>query len=183
MAEKIKKNTLYTKYPLSSVVLYNGSTILHFLLGGAGIYLSFSSWAGPLLAVIYLVFAFVQMYLIMPLTVCSRCPYYKLENGRCISALNLLSRRITTPGLPHDFLRRAKGPLCHNYQYLAALIVPVPLMLLGLVLNFSVALLVILGVVVLLLVERFLFLFPKVACIHCVAKHKCPNAAQMGLNK
>jgi hypothetical protein len=181
MTAKTKKNTVYTRYPLSSVLLYNGSTVLHFMLGGAGIYLSFDSWFGPVLAAIYLLFAFGQMYVIMPLTVCTRCPYYKQENGRCISALNLLSRRIAREGIPYDFRLRAKGLLCHNYQYLTALILPVPLILLGLVLNFSAALLVILGLVALLLAERFFYLFPRVACVHCEAKHKCPNAAQMGI--
>jgi hypothetical protein len=181
MTAKTKKTTLYTRYPFTSVLLYSASTVLHFLLGGAGIYLSFVSGFGPALAVIYLLFAFGQMYVVMPLTVCTRCTYYKLENGRCISALNLLSQRIAREGVPYDFRLRAKGLLCHNTQYLTALILPIPLMLIGLVLNFSVALLVILGLVALLLAERFLYLFPRVACVHCEAKHKCPNAVRMGI--
>jgi hypothetical protein len=178
------KSTLYTHYPLSSVALYNGLTVAHFLLGGLGVFLGFSGWAvGLWLALIYVAFAFAQMYVIMPLRVCRNCTYYRLDGGRCISALNLLSRRIAGPGRPVDFRRRAKGPLCHNNLYLAALIVPVPLMIVGLVLNFSVALLAILVAVVALTVFRFFVLIPKVACVHCYAKAKCPNAERMGLNK
>jgi hypothetical protein len=178
------RSTLYTQYPLSSVGLYNGLTVAHFLLGGYGIFLGFSGWeAGYWLSLVYVLFAFGQMYLIMPLTVCPNCAYYRLDESRCISALNLLSRRIASPGRPVDFRKRAKGRLCHNNLYLAALIAPVPLMILGLVLNFSVTLLAILVAVIVLALFRFFVLIPKVACVHCYAKAKCPNAQQMGLNK
>jgi hypothetical protein len=119
----------------------------------------------------------------MPLRVCPNCAYYRLENGRCITAFNLLSRRIAAPGRPVDFRKRAKGPICHNNLYLAALLAPLPLMIVGLALNFSVTLVVILLVVAALLAFRFFVVFPKFACVHCYAKHKCPNAEQMKLNK
>lgn len=36
------KTEVYTKYPLSSVLIYNGTTILHYLLGGVGIILGYN---------------------------------------------------------------------------------------------------------------------------------------------
>jgi hypothetical protein len=33
------KAKLYTKYPWSSTLLYNGTTIIHYLLGGIGLIL------------------------------------------------------------------------------------------------------------------------------------------------
>ncbi len=178
------KSTLYTHYPLSSVALYNGLTVAHFLLGGLGVFLGFSGWAaGYWLSALVLLFAFGQMVLIMPMRVCPNCAYYRLDGARCISALNLLSRRIAGPGRPVDFRKRARGPLCHNNLYLAALIAPIPLMIVGLVLNFSVTLLAIFLAVIVLALFRFFVLIPRVACVHCYAKPKCPNAEQMGLNK
>ena len=69
-SKKKKKAKLYTRYPLSSILIYNGSTILHFLLGGFGIILgyNFSSWAGYTFGCLYLVFAFLEMYVLMPLS-------------------------------------------------------------------------------------------------------------------
>jgi hypothetical protein len=178
------KSSLYTQYPLSSVALYNGLTVAHFVLGGLGVFLGFSGWAGGIwLSLLYVVFAFGQMYLIMPMRVCPNCAYYRLDGARCISALNLLSHRIAGPGRAVDFRKRARGPLCHNNLYLAALIAPVPLIILGMVFNFSVTLLAILVAVIVLALFRFFILIPKVACVHCYAKAKCPNAEQMGLNK
>jgi hypothetical protein len=177
------KPARYTQYPLFGVVLYMALTLIHFVLGGLGIFLGYKGSLGYLLSAIYLVFAFGQMLIVMPLTVCPSCVYYRLENGRCISALNLLSRRIAAPGKPVDFRKRARGLLCHNNLYLAALIAPIPLMILGLLLNFSVTLVAILLIVIALLLFRFFVLFPKVACGPCLARQKCPNAAQMGLHR
>jgi len=75
--------------------------------------------------------------------VCPNCAYYRLDGARCISALNLLSRRIAGPGRPVDFASVPGGRSCHNNLYLAALIAPIPLMIVGLVLNFSATLLAI----------------------------------------
>jgi hypothetical protein len=184
MSNRTAKSTLYTRYPLSRVALYDGVTLIHFLLGGWGIFLGFSDWgAGYLLAAVYLLFAFGQMLVIMPLAVCPSCVYYRQEGGRCISALNLLSRRIAAAGRPVDFRKRARGPLCANNLYLAALIIPIPLILVALPFHFSDLLAAILAILVALLVFRFLILFPKIACARCLAKSKCPNAARMGLNK
>lgn len=179
------KTELYAVYPWSSVLAYHGVTVAHFVLAGLGLYLGFGeSGLSSALAIVYVLFAFGQMYVIMPLKVCPHCVYTRMEGrARCVSALNLLSMRIAGPGKPQKFKNRAKGILCHNNLYLAALLAPVPLLLVGLALNFSAGLVAITAAVVGLLVFRFVVLFKQVACVHCHAKQRCPNAAQMGLDK
>ncbi len=174
--------TLYTRYPLSSVVLYNGITLLHFLLGGAGLILGYASWPGYLAGSIYLVFAFTQMYALMPLKVCPNCPYYKLNNSLCISGLNVISKRFAREGTLKDFPNRAKGALCPNNLYLAGFITPIIALVPALILSFSYLVLGILLAVAALLTFRFFVLFTKVACGHCRAKSICPNAQAMGLS-
>jgi hypothetical protein len=68
---------LYIRYPLSSVLIYNGSTILHFILGGIGIALGyrFSSWAGYTFGILYIALSLLEMIVFMPLTVCPTCVY------------------------------------------------------------------------------------------------------------
>ncbi len=180
---KDTKAELYSRYPLSSVLIYNGSTILHFLLGGAGIALgySFSSWVGYTFGTIYLVFSFVEMYMIMPLVVCPNCVYYRAEDSLCISGLNILSKRIAKEGDLKDFPRRAQGLFCPNNLYLASLIGPIVAMIPALIVNFSIVLLIIFLAVVGLLVFRFFVIFPRIACLHCRAKYACPQAAAMGV--
>ncbi|GAF70075.1 unnamed protein product, partial [marine sediment metagenome] len=88
-AKKKPKAKLYKKFPLTSILIYEGITILHFILGGIGIILGYIfSWWGVLFGVIYLVFAFAQIYILMPLTVCPNCVYYQLEDSCCVSGLN-----------------------------------------------------------------------------------------------
>jgi len=174
----------YTRYPLSSVVIYNGVTILHYLLGGAGIIVGYgSSWVAYWLGVSYLVFAFAQMYLIMPVAVCPNCVYYRLKDSQCISGLNVISKKIAKAGDIKDFSKRREGLICHNNLYMAAKIVPIIVMLPALFLNFSVLLLALFLTVVGLMLLRIFVIFPKVACVHCRAKNICPNAEAMGLNK
>jgi hypothetical protein len=177
------KARLYRRFPLSSVFIYNGSTVLHFLLGAVGIALgyNFASWAGYGVGLLYLVLSLVDMYVVMPLSVCPNCVYYRTDDMLCISGLNLLSRKIAKPGNPKDFPKRAQGLFCNNNLYMAALVVPVLAMIPALFLNFSVLLLVIFIFVVGLLLFRFFVIFPKIACLHCVAKHKCPQAGAMGV--
>jgi hypothetical protein len=181
--EKGAKAKLYTRYPISSVVIYNGSTIIHFLLGGFGIALgySFSSWAGYTFGSIYLVFSFVEMYAIMPLSVCPHCIYYRLKDSLCISGMNILSRKIAREGDLKDFPNRAKGLFCPNNLYLVSLIVPILAMIPALIVNFSVVLLLIFLAGVSLLLFRFFFIFPKVACLYCISKYNCPQAEAMGV--
>ena len=178
------KATLYIKYPLSSVLLYNIVTILHFSLGGIGIITGYQSTTIAYgLGVLYLVFAFGQMYGIMPLRVCPNCIYVKLEQARCTSGLNLLSRRLTKMGDPAIFSRRSQGVLCHNNLYMAALIIPVVALLPALIANFSAQLVIVWLAVTGLLLFRFFVIFGKVACLHCKAKQECPNAEFSGVRE
>jgi hypothetical protein len=178
-----KKPNSYTRYPLSSILIYNGATVAHFVLGGIGIILGYASWIGYLLGSFYLVFSFIEMYLHMPLKVCCNCVYYKLDNSRCISGLNLVSRKIAKEGNVAAFSNRAKGLFCPNNLYIASLAVPILAIIPALVLNFSLPVLVILLILMGLLLFRFFVIFPKIACVHCRAQNICPQAQAMGFNR
>lgn len=175
------KPKVYTRYPLSNILIYNVTTIFHFLLGGTGIILGYHSWIGNVLGFLYILYAFIQMYVIMPLAVCPNCVYYRMNNSRCTSGLNLLSRKIAQEGDQKDFSKRGKGLFCHNNLYMAALFFPILAMIPALIMDFSFMLLGILLGVIGLLLFRFFVIFPKTACIHCAAKKECPNAQAMGL--
>jgi hypothetical protein len=182
LINKSAKAKVYPRYPLASLIIYNGVTLLYFLLGGSGIVLGYSfSWWGSLGGILYLLFALVQMYVIMPLTVCPHCVYYRLKHGRCISGLNLISKKIAKEGDLKAFPQRANGLFCHNNLYMVALFIPIIAMLPALILNFSPLLLTIWLIVVGLLLYRFFVIFPKIACVHCSVKNICPNAEAMGL--
>ena len=173
---------VYTRYPLSSILIYNGTTIVHYLLGGTGIILGYNSWIGYLIGISYLALSFTEMYVHMPLKVCPNCVYYKLDNSRCISGLNLISRRVAKEGNVKEFPSRAKGMFCPNNLYLASLVIPIIVMIPALIINFSFLVLAILIIVIGLLVFRFFVIFPKIACVHCRAKNVCPQARSMGLS-
>jgi len=183
---KPKKGTkadLYLRYPMSSVVIYNGATVLHFLLGAAGIAVGygFSPWAGKTFGLAYLVLSIVEMYLIMPLAVCPNCTYHRTKDSLCISGLNLFSRKIAKTGHQKDFAKRAEGLFCQNNLYIASLVLPIAAMIPAIFINFSVVLLIVFWLLVALLLFRFFVIFPRIACLHCRAKHACPQAAVMGL--
>ena len=144
----IKKPELYTEYPISSVLIYNGATAAHYMLGGFGIMLGYGSWVGYSLGSLYLVFAFTEMYVHMPLKVCCNCVYYKLENSLCISGLNLVSRKFVREGSAKVFSNRARGLLCPNNLYIASLVIPIIAIIPALVLKFSLPVLVILIVII-----------------------------------
>ena len=184
-SQKGSKAELYTKYPISSIFIYNGSTILHYILGGFGIIIgySFTLWAGYSFGVLYLVFSFVEMYIVMPLTVCPNCVYYKLENSLCISGLNVVSKKIAKEGDTKNFANRAKGILCLNNMYIASLIIPIVSIIPALIINFSILLLLIFLLILALMAFRFFVIFSRIACIHCRAKHICPQAEQMGVRE
>jgi len=177
------KARTYTKYPSSSLLIYNGVTALHYLLGGIGIIHGYNfSWIGNLFGYLYLAFSFVQMVVIMPLTVCPNCVYYRLPNSLCISGLNVISKKIARRGDIKDFPKRADGLLCHNNLYMAALVIPIIAMIPALILNFSLLLLVLFLAVLGLLLFRIFVIFPKIACVHCRAMNVCPNAKSMGIS-
>ena len=178
-----KKPDLYTKYPISSVLIYNGTTVAHYLLGGIGIILGYGSWIGYSLGSLYLAFAFIEMYVHMPLKVCCNCVYFKLDNSLCISGLNLVSRRVAKEGSVKAFSNRAKGPFCPNNLYIASLVIPILGIIPALIIDFSLPVLVILLILVGLLLFRFFVIFPKIACIHCRTQNICPQAQSMGISK
>ncbi|MHA2034889.1 MAG: hypothetical protein ACXACX_20725 [Candidatus Hodarchaeales archaeon] len=173
---------VYPKFPIFRILIYEFSTIFHYLLGGLGLILGylFLPW-GALIGTIYLVFAFLQMYILMPLIVCPNCVYYRMENGRCVSGLNKISRKIAKEGKPEDFPKRAEGIFSYNNIYMAALFIPIIGIIPALILNFSWVLLGILFGVVGLLLFRFFVIFPKIACLHCSAKYTCPIGEQIGV--
>jgi hypothetical protein len=176
------KAKIYTRYPLSSLLIYNGTTILHYLLGGAGIIVGYRfSSISIIFGYLYFAFSFLEMYVVMPLTVCPNCVYYRLENSLCISGLNAVAKILAREGKPDDFPKRAKGPLSNNNLYMASLIIPVIALVPALLLNFSFLLLAILLAILALLLFRFFVIFPKIACLHCRAKFKCPQAEAMGI--
>lgn len=175
------KAKLYTRYPMSSVLIYNGSTILHFLLGGIGIGLSYPFWVGYIFGPFYFVFAFVEMYVVMPLIVCPNCVYSQMEGSLCVSGLNVFSRKASREGDPKNFARRAEGLFCPNNLYLASLVIPLLAMIPEMIVNFSVLLLILFILLMGLLLFRFFVIFPKIACLHCRAKYGCPQAEKMGV--
>ncbi len=174
---------MYKSYPRTSVLLYNGTTDAHFLLGGLGLLIGYGwTWYAWALGIGYMVVAFLQMYVMMPLVVCPSCVYYRLEDGSCVSGLNRVSRRIAREGDVEDFPKRAGGPLSHNKFYMGSLIFPIVALLPALALNFSWFLLVLWAAVLGLMLFRVFYVFRKVACVHCMAKRRCPNAKSMGLS-
>ena len=181
--ENTEKVKVHARYPISSVFIYNGTTILHYLLGGLGIVLGYNFIKiGYPAGLVYIAFAFIQMYIIMPMKVCPNCVYYRMDKGLCVSGLNVFSRKIARQGNLEDFPGRAKGVLSHNKLYMAAKIFPILAIIPALIINFSLVLLVVFLVVLGLMVFRIFVIFPKIACIRCAAKKNCPNAQSMGLS-
>ena len=143
--------------------------------------LGYNSWIAYLLGSLYLAFSLAEMYVLMPLKVCPNCAYYRLNDSLCISGLNVVSRKVAKEGSIKDFPKRAEGPFCPNNLYMASLVIPIIAMIPALVLDFSFLVLAILLIVVGLLLFRFFVVFPKIACLHCIAKYKCPQAEAMGV--
>ncbi|MFC2157418.1 hypothetical protein ACFLT9_06235 [Acidobacteriota bacterium] len=178
------KAKLYKKYPISSILIYNGVTVVHFLLGGWGLWSGYGFTDLALaFSISYMVFAFVEMYVLMPLVVCPRCPYVKMEDSVCISGLNLVSKRITQSGDIKEFAKRGEGLFCPNNLYIASLAVPIMALIPALILDFSFFTLLILVGLISLLIFRFFVIFPKISCVHCYAKFKCPQAGAMGVRE
>ena len=81
----------FRRYPLWRVLGLNGLTVAHYLVGCGAILVAYRHY--PLLGwpvgLAYLVFAMVQLYVLMPLVVCPGCVYRTMRGGRCASGLNL----------------------------------------------------------------------------------------------
>lgn len=175
--------TTFIQYPVSSVFIYNGTTTLHYILGSLGIVAGYQASVPALVSsIIYLLFALFQMYLLMPLTVCPNCVYYRIEDALCVSGMNLFSRKLAKQGDLNRFADRSKGIFCHNNLYMAALLIPILAMLPALFINFTYLLLFLFLSVLALLLFRIFIIFPKIACVHCAAKKGCPNAINMGIS-
>ncbi|MFW9867850.1 MAG: hypothetical protein ACFFEN_17280 [Candidatus Thorarchaeota archaeon] len=173
---------LYQKFSLFRVFIHEFSTILHYLIGGVGLIIGYTFLRlGYLIGLIYIVFAFLQMYILMPLIVCPNCVYYRMKDSRCVSGLNKISRKIAKEGKPEDFSKRAEGLFCYNNIYMAALFFPLVASVPALILNFSFYLLIVFLIVLGLLIFRFFVIFPKVACLHCNAKFTCPIGEKIGV--
>jgi hypothetical protein len=174
---------VYRSYPLRSVVLYNGVTGLHFGLASWGLLVAYDRWPvlAWTLALVYLVVALGQMYVMMPLVVCVACVYATMHGSRCVSGLSLIAARLKHAAPAEFETRRTKGALSHNKLYMGSLIAPIPLLTVGLILNFSPAALVLLLAVAALLALRIFVVFRRTACPHCAAKGRCPNAKAMGI--
>ncbi len=139
------------------------------------------SWAGYVFGAAYLVFAFAEMYVLMPFKVCPNCVYYQLKDSLCISGMNVVSRKVAKAGDPRDFVKRGEGLFCPNNLYIAALVLPIIAILPALFFNFSLGLLAAFLALVGLLIFRFFVIFTRIACIHCRAKYACPQAGPMGV--
>lgn len=175
---------IHRRYPLRDVALYNGVTLLHFGLATLGLLVAYDRWPvlAWVLAIVYLLVALGQMYVVMPLVVCTACVYATMPGSRCVSGMNLIAARLGRRAPPEEFeARRTKGVLSHNKLYMGSLIAPIPLLAIGLVFNFSALALAALLAVAALLSFRILVVFKRVACPHCAAKGRCPNAKAMGI--
>ena len=176
---------LYRRYPAASILIYNATTVIHFLAGTAVIYFGydFAPTVALSAAALYAAFAFVEMYLVMPLSVCPNCVYFALDGSLCVSGLNILSRRIAKEGRRADFGSRSKGILCPNNLYVSSLALPIVAGIPALLLHFSLALLAFVLLLVGLLAFRFFVIFPRIACLHCYGKFQCPRASAMGVRE
>jgi hypothetical protein len=166
-------------------LIYNATTVIHFLAGAAMIFFGydFAPTIALSAAALYAAFAFVEMYIVMPLSVCPNCVYFALEGSLCVSGLNIFSRRIAREGRRADFENRAKGILCPNNLYVSSLALPIVAGIPALLFSFSLALLALLLLLVGLLTFRFFVIFPRIACLHCYGKFQCPQAGAMGVRE
>ena len=175
---------VHRRYPLRDVALYNSVTLLHFGLATLGLLAAYDRWPlmARVLAIAYLVIALGQMYAVMPLVVCVACVYTTMPGARCVSGMNLIAARLGRRAPAEEFeARRTKGALSHNKLYMGSLIAPVPLLAVGLIVNFSPLALIALLAVAALLAFRIVVVFQRTACPHCAAKGRCPNARAMGI--
>jgi len=179
------KAKLYNRYPLLTIVIYNGTTLLHFIIGGIILFYTnhFFGKLGITFGLAYIFLSLLEMYVMMPLQVCRNCVYFKIENGLCVSGLNILSKKIVTLGSTSNFSNRAKGLFCPNNLYLLSLIFPILCGIPILIFNYSILLLILVISLFVLLAIRFIFIIPKFACVHCLSKFICPQAGQMGVRE
>lgn len=152
--------------------------------GGMGIIYGYNrSPLSTACGILYLVFAFGEMYVLMPLKVCPSCVYHKMAGGLCVSGLNVVSQKITKSQRAEEFPKRSQGLFCPNNLYMFSLAAPIVALIPALLLHFSLQLLIVFVALVVLLIVRMFVIFPKIACVHCYAKFQCPQADQMGVRE
>ena len=164
---------LFTCYPLSHVLIHNGSLILHFFLAAYAIIVAYDFlWFRYLFGLFYLLFAFIHAYIILPLLVCPHCPYFTLENARCMSGLHIISAMITTKGTGKQFKTRTKGLLSYDSIFWLSMLLPLPLVLPAFLINLSIQLVIACVLLSGSIAFRVANISPKLSCIHCRAKTK-----------
>jgi hypothetical protein len=170
----------FRRYPLWRVVALNGLTVVHYLVGGGAILAAYRDYpiVGWPLGVAYLVFAMVQLYVLMPQVVCPGCVYRTIRDGRCPSGLNLISARLAPPAASAvEFGQRTHGALCQSSLCLWSWLLPVPLALPGLVVSFSWTAASLTAVVAALAVARLTIVARVAVCPHCLARRWCAEAS------
>jgi len=169
----------FRRYPLWRVLGLNGLTLLQYAVGCAAIALSYRSYGivGWPIAAAYLVYAVVQLYVLMPLVVCPACVYSSISDGRCASGLNVISARLSrSPVSRAGFAERAHGALCQSSLCLLSLVLPLPLAVPGLAISFSWTGLALTLAVGALAGARLAYIVPRAVCSRCLAYRWCPAA-------
>ena len=178
-ADEAPGSRSFRRYPLWRVLCLNGLTVVHYAVGCAAILVAYRSYPilGWPIGLAYLVFAVVQLYVLMPLVVCPGCVYATVRDGRCASGLNLVSARFAAPSAHAiGFEERTQGALCQSSLCLWSWVLPVPLALPGLALSFSWIGLALTATVALLTVIRLAVVERLVVCSRCLARRWCPVA-------
>lgn len=71
---------LHTRYPIMSILTYNGATIVHYFLGSWGILIGYNFTTAAInISAVYFLFSFIQMHVLMPLMVGPTCVYYRTD--------------------------------------------------------------------------------------------------------
>jgi hypothetical protein len=169
----------FRRYPLWRVLCLNGLTLGQYVVGCAAILVAYRGYPilGWPIGLAYLVFAVVQLYVLMPLVVCPGCVYRTVRDGRCASGLNLVSARLCPPSAgASGFEERAHGALCQSSLCLWSWVLPVPLALPALAVSFSWLGLTLTAAVAVLAVIRLAVVERLVVCSHCLARRWCPVA-------
>jgi len=165
------------RYPVWRVLGLNALTVLAYCAATLAIVVAYRPWpvVGWPVGLSYATFALVQLYVFKPLVVCPGCTYRDIDDGRCPSGLNLLSRRLCpTSADTTGFRERGSGLLCQNRLSRWSWILPVPLALPGLLLAFSWPAAALVAAVVALVLTRWLVM-RLTACPHCLARRWCPT--------
>jgi hypothetical protein len=177
---KLPREKTLTHYPSSYIFLYNSSTILHFFLGAFALVIGYDFlWFKYLFGLFFLLFAFINMYIIMPLVVCPHCPYFSLEKSLCVSGLNIIANLITTKGNVKCFVKRNEGLVSHNNLIKLSLYLPFILILPAFFINLSIGLIIISFLLIGSIAFRLIYLIPVISCGHCRVKAQCPNAKKL----